>query len=196
MPGRRLLLTSKDKKVLYHFFSQPKKDNYLELLDSWNSTTRISEDLGDRQDRMLQRLEKLHKFGFLFAFSVMYHNRMDHYWAITRQGIYYILSDLRRDKLAYFLSSNRDKIKEFTDIGKLVLQKDPQVGYLARQIDHMVKNYQFHLLEDFIENWRRTNVSGQYSMLRFFEPNRKKILESIYGKEKIKTFDGFLKKPH
>jgi hypothetical protein len=134
------------------------------------------------------------EFGFIFGFSVSNNDDEIHrYWAINRNGVYFILSTLTRTNLAAFLKSNQNKIKEFSEIGKLVLQNDEQVNYLTRRITDIVKNYQFDLLDNFIENWRSVNISAQYSGLRFFSPDREKVLEKYHKKkDKIEIIENIV----
>lgn len=184
MPGMRLHLTGKDRKVMEIFFSNRdyKEDSdYLKLLDTWKSTTEISTELGESWKRTRTRLEKLLGFGFLHSFSVLYNNKIIRYWAIKREGVYYILSTIDSDKLGAFLKSNKGKLKEFSAITELIQAKNVQVHYLINEIKDIVKTHQYSRLESFIEKWRADNCPLEYAYLRFFPPDRMKFLKKIYG---------------
>lgn len=183
----RLNLTNQDKKALETFFTNityKKNSDYMKLTDTWKSTTEISKELSESGKRTIQRLEKLSGFGFVDSFSVQYHSRIDRYWTIRHEGMYYILSTLDGVRLMAFLKSNKDKAREFSDIEELFLKRDVQVRYLTSQITNIVKNYQYFLIKNFIEKWSSDNVKSNNAAFRFFEPNRKKVLKKVYGKDK------------
>ena len=184
----RLNLTGQDKKALEVFFTNRtfiKLDSdYMKLTDVWKSTTEISNELNESWKRTVQRLEKLSGFGFVDSISVEYHDRIDRYWAINREAVYYILSTLDGGRLVSFLRSNNDVVREFLDIDKLVLKRDVQVRYLKSQIINIVKNYQYFLLKSFIDKWREDNITSRNWMWKFMHPNIKKSLKRVYGKDK------------
>lgn len=183
----RLNLTNQDKKALECFFTNrtyKQNSDYLKLTDTWKSTTEISKELNESWKRTVQRLEKFSGFGFVTSFSVQYHERIDRYWAINREAVYYILSTLEGGKLVAFLRSNKDKVKEFSSIEDLVLKKDVQIRYLTSQIKNIVKNYQYFLIKNFLEVWRLDNIPMRNFSTAFHHPNMKNVLKKNYSKDK------------
>lgn len=156
----------------------------MKLADTWKSTTTISDELNESGKRTLQRLEKLSGFGFVQYFTIDYHGRIDRYWAIDREGVYCILATLDGGRLVSFLRSNKDHVREFSDIEQLVLKRDVQARYLTSQIKNIIKNYQYYLLKNFIDKWRIDNIRSSNWAFQFFHPNIKKVLKKVYGKDK------------
>lgn len=183
----RLNISSQDKKALEVFFTNrtyQKDSDYMKLAESWKSTTEISKELNETRKRALQRLEKLSGFGFIQYFAVDYHGRIDRYWAIDREGVYYIMATLDGGRLVSFLRSNNRHVREFSDIEQLVLKRNVQVRYLTSQIINIVKNYQYYLLKNFIDKWRNDNIRSSNWMHAFFHPSMKNTLKKVYGKDK------------
>lgn len=187
MPGLRLNLSIDDKKVINLFFSNrtyKRNSDYLKLIDTWKSTNEIKKELGEPWIRSRKRLERLAGFGLLEGRTIDYKGRRDHYYYITKTGVYFVLSTLPREKMVQFLRTNKTNtsVKEFSGIEEMVLRNDVQIRYFTRQILSIVKNYQYYLLEFFIQKWIDENKITQFT--RFFPPNFKKVLKRNYGKDK------------
>jgi hypothetical protein len=186
MPNMRLNLTRQDRKALETFFTNrtyKKGSDFMKLAETWKSTTAISNELNESGKRTLQRLEKLSGFGLVEFFSVPYHDRMDRYWTISRDAVYYMLSTFDGVKFMAFLRTNKQEIRNFQYIEDMVLKRDVQVRYLTSQMKNIVNNYQYYLIKGFIEKWLDDNF-GTKAVYHFFHPNIKEVLKRVYGKDK------------
>ena len=98
MPGMRLNLNEVDKSAMKFFFTErtykPENASFMKLSDSWKSTNEINQELDESWVRTQKRLEKLAGFGLVDHQWIRYGERRDHYWYISRDGVYCILSTL------------------------------------------------------------------------------------------------------
>lgn len=182
----RLNLTNQDKKALEAFFTNRtyKKDSdYMKLAHIWKSTTEISRELDESGKRTLQRVDKLAGFGLLYYSSIPYYDRIDHYWSLNREGLYYFMSTLDDAKLVAFLRSNKKEHRNFSLMETLALKRDVQIRYLTSQIKNIVNNYQYFLIEGFIKKWLIDNF-GVHADHHFYPPSIKEVIKRVYGRDK------------
>lgn len=168
MPGRRLVLTHVDKDVLFSFFGDPNSSQtdkpYMKLADRWKSTNELAGLLYESRQRTKARLERLNAFGLLELRGKERDTRWDNYWYISVNGIYYVMSTLKRNELKKFLFSNEDK-RELSFIKDLVVKNKSEIDYLFNQIRNCIKQKEYTKISVIVFHWLK-DTFGKY-FLRF-----------------------------
>lgn len=183
MAGKRLNLTTADKNILGLFFTnRTYKANmpYFQLEDNWKTTDKISKESRISWKRAQQILEKLSGIGFLDGITENYKERKYHFWYITREGLYYFLSTIKKERLVPFLRSNNSRMRIFEEIERLVIEDNLQMRYFTNQMENIVRNYQYYLIPFFIERWHYDSF-GTHASNRIIHPSIKKALKTAFG---------------
>lgn len=176
MPGRRLVLTSKDNEVLSSFFINrkysDKPKDYYKLLDRWKSTNEIANDLQEYKTRTKNRLSRLRAFGLLETRGIPKGTRWDTYWYISDGGIYYIMAKLKRSYLRKFLQTNEDK-REISFIKELLSRKktEVQVDFLINQIKNTINQKEFNKISKLVYLWMTDTFGKNFVRFPFLIPD-------------------------
>lgn len=176
MPGRRLVITSKDNEVLSSFFTNRRysdtSQDYYKLLDRWKSTNEIANDLQEWKDRTGNRLSRLRAFGLLETRGIRKGKRLDTYWYISDGGIYYIMVKLKRSYLRKFLQTNEDK-REMGSIKELLSRKETeaQVDVLIHQIKNTINQKEFNKISKLVYLWMTDTFGKNFVRFPFLIPD-------------------------